>query len=106
MNDEQYVEASRALAGRGLKEGGSTDDERLTLMFRLATARTPDPAELAELRTALVDFRSAFAKNADGAKKLVAVGESKPDPKLDPVELAAYTMVGNLILNLDEVLNK
>jgi mono/diheme cytochrome c family protein len=106
MNETQYVEAARALAGRALREGGGTDEARLTHLFRLTTARPPDADELQELKAALADFRAAYARDAEAAKKLIAVGETKPDPKLDPAELAAWTMVGNTVLNLDEVLNK
>jgi hypothetical protein len=106
MNETQYVEASRALAERALREGGAKLDDRLAWMFRLATARRPDAMELAELAEAYKDYLATYTKDADAAKKLIAVGESKPDPKLNPSELAALTMVGNVILNLDEILTK
>jgi hypothetical protein len=54
----------------------------------------------------LAGHRARFAKDAEAAKKLIAFGESKADPKLKPVELAAWTLVANLLLNLDEVVNK
>ena len=47
-----------------------------------------------------------YAKDEAAAKKLIAVGESKADAKLNVGELAAWTMVANLVLNLDEVINK
>jgi hypothetical protein len=106
MNDAQYVESARALAERALKEGGATSEERLTWMFRLVTCRTPDAAELVVLASALRDHRAKYAQDAEAAKKLIAVGESKPDAGLPPDELAAYALVANLILNLDEVLTK
>ncbi len=106
MNETQYVECARALAGRVLREGGGTDESRLTYLVRLATARTPDAEELTELTSALADFRATYRRDPGAAKKLIAVGETKPDPQLDPAELAAWTMLGNTVLNLDEVLNK
>jgi mono/diheme cytochrome c family protein len=106
LNETQYVECARALAERAMKEAGTTPEARLTHMFRLAAARAPDPAETAELLGVVNDMRAKFAKDPEGAKKLLAVGETKPDPKLDPAELAAYAMAANVILNLDEVLNK
>jgi hypothetical protein len=105
MNEEQYVEAARGLAERGLA-GAKDPDARLAAMFRRATLRQPDAKELAELRAVLADLRATYAKDPAAAKKLIGGGATKPDPKLDPAELAAYTVVGNLILNLDEVLNK
>jgi hypothetical protein len=106
MNETQYVEAGRALAERALREGGPTPEGRATHLFRLAAARKPDDRELAELLSAYRDHRAAFGRDAEAARRLIAVGETKPDASLDPAELAAWTMVANLVLNLDEVLNK
>jgi mono/diheme cytochrome c family protein len=106
MNEPQFVEASRALAERGMRECGPAPEERLAYLFRLATARRPDSTELAELTAAYRDHLALYTKDAAAARKLIGIGESKPDPKLDPGELAALTMVTNLILNLDEVINK
>ncbi|HEV3162968.1 MAG TPA: PSD1 and planctomycete cytochrome C domain-containing protein [Isosphaeraceae bacterium] len=105
MNEPQFVEAARALAARALREGGSTPEDRVTYLFRLTTARLPDERELAELVAVYNDHHAVYASNVDEAKRLVAVGESKPDPALCVTDLAASTMVANLILNLDEVIN-
>jgi len=75
-------------------------------VFRLATVRKPDAKELAELVAAYKDHLAVYTKDVGAAKKLITVGESKPDAKLHASELAALTMVSNLILNLDEVINK
>jgi hypothetical protein len=106
MNEPQYVEASRALAERGLRECASCDEDRVVALFRLATARRPDGSELTALMGMLADLRAHYKANAEAAQKLISVGESKPDPALDPVELAAWTMIGNTLFNLDEVINK
>src|SRR5262249_7565295 len=106
MNETQYVEASRGLAERAMKEGGAKPEERIAYLFRLATARSPDARESAELLAVYQDHLANYTKNVEAAKKLISVGESKPDPQLNPSELAAWTMVSNLILNLDEVMNK
>ncbi|HXG08965.1 MAG TPA: DUF1553 domain-containing protein, partial [Gemmataceae bacterium] len=106
MNETQYVEASRALAERAMREGGRGLEDRLAYLFRLAVARRPDAVELAELAAAYRDHLATYTRDVEAAKKLIALGESKPDPSLDPSELAAWTMVANLVLNLDEVINK
>jgi mono/diheme cytochrome c family protein len=106
MNDPQYVEAARTLAQRVLKEGGSTPEERVTLLFRLTTARCPDAKEMAETLSTYRDHLATFTRDVAKAKQLIAVGELKPDAKLNPSELAAWTMIANLLLNLDEVINK
>jgi hypothetical protein len=89
-----------------MKEGGATAEERLAWMFRAATGRKPDATELGVLVATFKDHLATYSGDAEAAKKLIAVGESKPDASLPPHELAAYAMVANLILNLDEVLNK
>jgi hypothetical protein len=106
LNETQYVEAARALAGRSMREGGVKPEERLTYLFRLATARKPDAKETAELLAAYKDHLATYNRDVKAAKELIAVGETKPDEKLSPSELAAWTMIANLILNLDEVINK
>jgi len=106
LNDPQYVECSRALAERALKEGGDKDSDRIAYLVRLATGRRPDAKELAELSAALKDLRAEYQADAAAAKKLIAVGESKADDKIAPAELAAWAMLASTLLNLDEVLNK
>jgi mono/diheme cytochrome c family protein len=106
MNDVQHFEAARAFAQRMMKEGGPTPDARLAWGFRTATSRFPTRQEMAVLTDALVRQQTRFAKDAEAAKKAISYGESRPDEKLNPSELAAYTMVANLILNLDEVVTK
>jgi hypothetical protein len=106
MNEPQYVEAARALAERTLREGGKSPEDRVTYMFRLAAARLPDQAELAELVACYTDNVANYSKNPEAAQQLIAVGETKPDATLDAGQLASFTMVANLVLNLDEVLTK
>jgi mono/diheme cytochrome c family protein len=106
LNEPQYVEAARALAERAMKEGGAKPEERVAFLFKRVTGRTPDAAETAIVLEAYQAHLAEYQKDVDKAKKLIAVGETKPDGSLNPSELAAWTMIGNLLLNLDEVLNK
>jgi mono/diheme cytochrome c family protein len=106
LNETQYVEAARALAERTLKEGGDKVEDRLTFLFRQVATRKPDALELGVLTETLNAHLEKYKANIEAAKKLVAVGETKADAKLDPTEMAAWTMIANLVLNLDEVLNK
>ena len=106
MNDVQHVEAARNLAQRILNNGGADDNARIRWAWRVVTARQPDAAEAKIIANVLAGHRDRFAKDSEAAKKLIAFGESKADPKLKPVDLAAWTLVANLLLNLDEVINK
>ena len=106
MNDIQHFEAARAFAQRLLKEGGATAGERLAWGFRTATARQPSAAEQSILTESLTAQLTKFQANPEAAKLAIAVVESKPAADLNPSELAAYTLVANLILNLDECLTK
>jgi hypothetical protein len=106
LNETQFVEAARVLAQRVLREAGEGPEARARHLFRLVTTRAPDAAELTELLAAYRDHRAAFARDPQAARRLIDVGETKPDSALDTTELAAWTMIANVVLNLDEVLNK
>ena len=101
MNEPQNVEAARHLAQRALKE-----KDVAAAMFRRAAGRPASAKDLDDLRAAYAAFKEAYAKDVEAAKKLIAVGDLKPDASLDPAELASWTMVGQVILNLDRVLCK
>jgi hypothetical protein len=106
MNDPTYVEASRALAEKMIREGGSDPARRIKYAFRLATARDPQPKEVQVLRDMERAELAQYRRNKDAALKLVGVGESKFDPSVDASELAAWTTVASTILNLDETITR
>ncbi len=102
LNDPQIVEASRAFAQRMLLEGGTTAEARLAYGFRLATSRKIGRDESKVLLDVLNAELANYQSNKEGADKLLAVGTFKAKPELDRAELAAWTMVANTLLNLDE----
>ena len=106
MNDPQFFEAARAFAERAIKEAGETPEARIAYLFETATARLPKPVEEALLLKTFQAHYQELEADPEAAKQLITVGESAPDETLDAVEVAAWTMIANLILNLDEVLNK
>jgi hypothetical protein len=106
LNDPIFVEAARALAERSMHEGGSTADARLTFAFRLATGRVPDADEKQILLAKLHEMLATYRKDTKAAGELISIGASKPDSAIAVEELAAYTAVANIILNLDEVITK
>ncbi|MCK5941324.1 MAG: PSD1 domain-containing protein [Planctomycetes bacterium] len=106
MNDPQYVEAARAFAQRILREGGAGDEARIRWALECATCELPRADDVRDVRRLLGDERVAFAARRDDARRLVSIGAEPPGDDVDAVELAAWTMVANLILNLDAVLTK
>ncbi len=105
LNDPTYVEASRKLAERLLKEE-QTDEGRLRLAFRLTTGRYPKPAEIAVLTSMQQRALHAFEQDRKRAEKLLSVGESSRDQSLDAVLVASWTVVAQAVLNLDEVVSR
>jgi hypothetical protein len=105
MNDKQYVEAARKLAERMIAASPAPAD-RAAFGFRLATGRQPTDREKAVLVKLYENQLAEYQANKDAAAKFLAVGESKRDEKLDVSEHAAWTLVANVILNLDETVTK
>jgi hypothetical protein len=106
MNDEQYVEAARHLAARMIHQGGSTPAERIVFAFRLATSRWPTADEIGIFTRLYDEQRAAYANKLEAAERLVHVGDSPVDTTIDARELAAWSLVANVILNLDETVTK
>ena len=105
LNDPQYVEAARHLAQRAIETNADVD-RRLDFMAHQLLARSLRPEELVIVRGSLQKFEQHYTSQADDAKNLVTVGESKADGKVPAPQLAAWTMVANELMNMDEVLNK
>lgn len=106
MNDRQYIDAARKLAERMMLEGGTTPDAKMVYGFRWVTARPPSAKELEVLMKSLEKQRAAFQADPASAEKLLTYGDSPRNTALDPVDYAAWTMVANLIINLDEAITK
>jgi hypothetical protein len=106
MNDPTYVEAARKLAERVMTEATATDEARLDRALLLAVAREARAAErealLPLLQSALTQFRAEPVR----AEGLLSIGQSPRDAKLDVAELAAWTTLCSIILNLDETISK
>ncbi|HVE41336.1 MAG TPA: DUF1553 domain-containing protein [Planctomycetota bacterium] len=105
LNDPQMIEAARALATLALK-GGNDDAARLRVAATRVLARPLTEKEAAVVMRIKGQLSDHYKAKPEDAKALVGVGELKPDPALDPAELAAWTMICNQLLNLDETLNK
>lgn len=106
MNDTQHFEAARAFGERILTEGGTTPEQRITFAWRTVLSRSPRPDELAVVQKSLDQYLTRYRSDAEAARKVIAVGESKPKSGLPEPELAAYTLLANLVLNLDETVTR
>ncbi|MBS0263282.1 MAG: PSD1 domain-containing protein [Planctomycetes bacterium] len=106
LNDTQHFEAARGFAEQILAAGGQTADERVKYAYRRALARNPHPDELVVVRGALDQYLARYREDLAAAQRVVTVGESRPRKDLPPQELAAYTLLANLILNLDETVTR
>jgi hypothetical protein len=106
LNDPQFVESARYLAQRALKEGGEKVETRLDFIAKRLLARSFTDQERKVIDGMLGELLAQFKSKPDEAKKLLAVGEMKADASLEPAALAAWTMLANSLMNLDEVLNK
>jgi hypothetical protein len=106
LNDVTFVEAARALAGEMIARGGASPADRLAWGFRQLTSRWPSDRERAILVKALQRSLARYRADPESTLKLVGFGELKVPAGIDPVQLAAYTNVANLMMNLDEVVNR
>lgn len=106
LNDPTYVEASRKLAERILLEGGAALPERLNFAYRTVLGRAPKPAEVTVLADIYAKQLERFNKDEATAIKLLSVGEAKRNETLNPAELATWTTLSSILLNLDETVTK
>jgi len=106
LNDPTFLEAARGLAVRLLTEGGDSDAERLDLVCRLVLSRTPDDRERSLLMRILTESRQQYGQDEAGAQRFVSVGYSPVREDLGWTELAAWTQVARVMLNLNESLTR
>jgi hypothetical protein len=106
LNDPVFVESAQALARRVLAKGAMTPEERVTLAFRLAVARPPSAVEVQRLVRLYEQSRAALAADAAKAAALATKPIGPLPAGVDAADAAAWTVVANVLLNLDEVLTK
>ncbi len=109
LNEPVFLEAAQAFSLRILREAGKTDAERAAYAFRLCTGRTPKPAEIAEVLKLLESQKKRIADGWMSSRELTTGDAAKlpaiPDGAT-PTDAAAWTIVGRMLLNLDETLTK
>jgi hypothetical protein len=102
LNDPQFIEASRVLGEKLLKQIPNDESARMREAFRTLIGRAPDPGETKILGRLFTEQKDLFAQDTNGATKLLAIGESKWDESLPRAEFAAMTTLVNAIMNFDE----
>jgi hypothetical protein len=108
LNDPTYVEAARRFAERVWRDTppAAADRERIAFAVGVALGREPREIERQVLLETLAEARARFGQAPDDAAKLIAVGRSPASASIPPVELAAWTVVCDMLLNLDETITK
>ena len=106
LNDPTFVEAARVFAERIIKEGGSQPAQRATLAFTEVLSRQPTPDELKVLTDLHARHRDQYTADRDAALKLLRTGDHTLPLGADPVDLAAWTSVARVLLNLHETVTR
>ncbi|MFT4547509.1 MAG: hypothetical protein ACI9UA_002737 [Pseudoalteromonas tetraodonis] len=103
MNDPSHVEAARTFAERMMKEGGGSVASTITYGWKRALSRPPTPEQASVLESVYAKHKEEYLENNTAADQLISVGQH-PKSTLDPAELAAWTSVARVILNLHETI--
>ena len=106
MNDVQFFEAARKFAEKIMHKGGKELNEKINYAYRTILSRGPTETESKSLLNLYNEHLSEFSKNKETAKEILGSGESIVDESLDQTQLASWTMITHLILNLSETVTK
>ncbi|HCQ37533.1 MAG TPA: hypothetical protein DIV39_00125 [Verrucomicrobiales bacterium] len=106
LNDPSFVEAARVFAQRALSWEEMNDQSRIHLAFVMATSRAPSESEMRILTDTLSEQKEEFGSHPERAQDFISNGRSQALNNHDPVELAAWTSLGSILLNLDETITR
>ena len=106
LNDPAFVEAARVFAQQVLSWKEKSDRHRLRLAFIMATTRAPNDREIHILTDTLSEQRKEFKTHPERASEFIQNGKSTPSPDYSPIELAAWTSLASILLNLDETISR
>lgn len=106
LNDPTFVEAARVFAARIMREGGEHPDDQVEWAYRAAVSHAPEAPVADELRRLFEQHVEHFSNHPAEAKELTAIGNAPVADDLDAVELAAWTNVARVILNLHESITR
>ena len=106
LNEPQYVESARRLGERVMLEAKGNVNQKITWLLSRTLMREPTNKELRILVAGFEEQLTFYRQDPEAAKALIGTGTSKPNDKLDPATLAAWTMTASTVINLDEFINK
>ena len=106
LNDPAFVEAAQALARKIAVLPAAGLNARIEFAFRTCLARLPKDQEVARLRNLYQTELENYRQDTKAAEKMASSELGKPPPDADLAELAAWTVVANVLLNLDEIITK
>jgi len=106
LNDPQFVEAARVLAEQSFVPAEGQESEILNRIFQRVVARPAGNMEEEILMADYQHYLAHYRAHPEDAQALTGIGETKANPDLPPAQLAAWTIIANQVLNLDESLNK
>ncbi len=106
LNDPIYVEAARALAERVMREGGDSSESKIEWIYRTVLSRKPRPPESGVMASLLDKHRSEYKADPRAANSLLQTGERPAPTHVDTTELAAWTSVARVVLNLHETITR
>ena len=106
LNDPTYVEAARGLAVRVLHECQGTPEDRMVRIWQLALQRTPRPEEVQAMLELLTVHQNAYRADPPSAEAWLKVGLAPIPADMDKIELAAWTHVARVVLNLHETITR
>ncbi len=105
LNDPQFVESARYLAEAAIKRE-QDDESRARWILATALSRPAHADDVADMAMAAEQFRSTYQQKPEAAKELISTGDTVADESLDAAELAAWTMIANIVMNRDDFINK
>jgi hypothetical protein len=106
LNDPTFVEAARVFAARIMREGGAAPEDRIAWAYRTAVSRQPEEPVVGALQQLYDGHLAHYRAHVAEAKKLIAVGNAPLATELDAAELAAWTSVARVVLNLHETITR
>jgi hypothetical protein len=106
LNEQQFLQAAGRLAERAVAEVHGPPRQQAAFLYKQAALREPDDKTLQTLLSAYNDFRTIYRDNPTEAKALLASFGIKHSDKVELADLAAWAVVANIVLNLDEIITK